>query len=183
MLTFPAGQTLATIQVSIKPDHLSENNETVFVNLSAPVNATLVDNQATGTILDDDDVVLAVNRETQRAIALDAVWFVREPFGIDNPNYFGTDKRSRIALFTTNLITTPDLVVTAQAVDDQQGVYQLPVEFVGTVPSFVPLIPSAPVLTQIIVKLPDGITSPRDLQVAVTARNRTSNKALIAVKP
>ena len=183
MLTIPPGQTVGTIQIGIKPDRLSENNETVFLNLSSPVNATLVDTQATGTILDDDAIVLAVDRDTQRGIALDAVWFVREPFGIDNPNYFGTDKRTRIALFTTNLILTNGLVVTAQAVDDQQVVYELPVEFVGTVPSFVPVLPDAPVLTQIIVKLPDGITTPRDLQVSVTARGRTSNKALIAVKP
>jgi hypothetical protein len=33
------------------------------------------------------------------------------------------------------------------------------------------------------VKLPDGITSPRDLQISVTARGRTSDKATIAVKP
>jgi hypothetical protein len=183
MVTLPAGQTLATIQASIKPDQLSENNETVFVNLSSPVNATLDDNQATGTILDDDAIVLAVDRNTQRAIALDAVWFVGEPFGVNNPNYPGADKQTRVALFTTNLILTPDLVVTAQAVDDQQVVFQLPVEFVGSVPSFIPIVPNAPVLTQIIVKLPDGITTPRDLQVSVTARGRTSNKALIAVTP
>ena len=183
MLTIPAGQTIGTVQIQIKQDRLSENNETVFLNLSSPVNATLVDTQATGTILDDDAIVLAVDRDTQRAIALDAVWFVREPFGVTNPNYFGADQRTRVALFTTNLILTDGLVVTAQAVDDQQVVYELPVEFVGTVPSFVAVLPDAPILTQIIVKLPDGITTPRDLQVSVTARGRTSNKAAIAVKP
>ena len=183
MMTIPAGQTSATIPISIRPDHLSENNETVFLNLSSPVNATIVDNQATGTILDDDEIVLAANRNTQRAIALDAVWFMQEPFGVDNPNYLGADKRTRVALFTTNLILTPDLVVTAQAVDDQQVVYQLPVEFVGNVPSFVSILPQAPFLTQIIVKLPDGISSPRDLQVSVTARGRTSDTVPIAVKP
>jgi len=183
MVTIPAGQTVATVQIQIKQDGLNENNETVLLNLSSPVNATLVDTQATGTIIDDDAIVLAVNRDTLRAIALDAVWFVGEPFAITNPNYLGTDQRTRVALFTTNLVLTDGLVITAQAVDDQQVVYQLPVEFVGNVPSFVPVHPSAPSLTQIIVKLPDGITSPRDLQVSVTARGRTSNKALIAVKP
>jgi len=183
MVTIPAGQTVATVQIQIKQDGLNENNETVLLNLSSPVNATLVDTQATGTIIDDDAIVLAVNRDTLRAIALDAVWFVGEPFGITNPNYLGADQRTRVALFTTNLVLTDGLVITAQAVDDQQVVYQLPVEFVGNVPSFVPVHPSAPSLTQIIVKLPDGITSPRDLQVSVTARGRTSNKALIAVKP
>lgn len=183
MLTIPAGQTLATIPISIRPDRLNEIDETVFLNLSSPVNATLVDNQAIGTIIDDDPIVLMVNRDTQRAIALDAVWFVQEPFGVNNPNYFGADKRTRIALFTTNLALSADLVITAQAVDDQQVVYQLPVEFVGNVPGFVPILPDAPFLTQIIVKLPDGITSPRDLQISVTARGRTSDKVPVAVKP
>jgi hypothetical protein len=183
MLTIPAGQTLASIPISIRPDRLNESDETVFLNLSSPVNATLVGNQATGTIIDDDPIVLMVNRDTQRAVAIDAVWFVQEPFGVNNPNYLGADKRTRVALFTTNLALTADLVITAQAVDDQQVVYQLPVEFVGNVPSFVAILPDAPFLTQIIVKLPDGITSPRDLQISVTARGRTSDKATIAVKP
>jgi hypothetical protein len=182
-VTLLPGQTLANITVQGKADRLSESNETILVNLTAAGNATLVDNQAVGTILDDDPAVLATELNSQRAIALDAVTFVQEPFGIDNPNYFGTDKRSRIALFTTNLIHTPDLIVTAQAVDDQQVVYPLTVEFVGTVPSFIPVLPEAPFLTQIIVKLPDGITSPRDLQINVTTRGRISNKVLIAVKP
>jgi hypothetical protein len=183
MLTIPAGQTLATIPISIRPDRLNEIDETVFLNLSSPVNATLVDNQAIGTIIDDDPIVLMVNRDTQRAIALDAVWFVQEPFGVNNPDYLGADKRTRIALFTTNLALSADLVITAQAVDDQQVVYQLPVEFVGNVPGFVPILPDAQFLTQIIVKLPDGITRSRDLQITVTARGRTSDKVPVAVKP
>jgi hypothetical protein len=183
MLTFAPGQTVANIAVLGKADRLNESNETVLVNLSSAVNATLVDSQGIGTILDDDPAVLATELNSQRAIALDAVTFVREPFGIENPNYFGTDKRSRIALFTTNLIHTPDLVVTAEALDDQQVVYPLTVEFVGLVPGFVATLPEAPFLTQIIVKLPDGITTPRDLQINITTRGRFSNKVLVAVKP
>lgn len=183
MVTISPGQTLVNVGFLGKADRLNESNETVFLNLSSPVNATLVDNQGVGTILDDDPPVLATELNSQRAIALDAVTFVREPFGLENPNYFGTDKRTRIALFTTNLIHTPDLVVTAEAVDDQQVVFPLTVEFVGIVPGFVAVVPEAPFLTQIIVKLPDGITSPRDLQISVTARGRFSSKVLVAVKP
>jgi hypothetical protein len=183
MLTFAPGQTVANIAVLGKADRLNESNETVLVNLSSAVNATLVDSQGIGTILDDDPAVLATELNSQRAIALDAVTFVREPFGIENPNYFGTDKRSRIALFTTNLIHTPDLVVTAEALDDQQVVYPLTVEFVGLVPGFVATLPEAPFLTKIIVKLPDGITTPRDLQINITTGGRFSNKVLVAVKP
>ena len=183
MATISPGQTLLNVGFQAKPDRLNESNETVFLNLSSPVNATLADNQGVGTILDDDAPVLATELNSQRAIALDAVTFVREPFGVTNPNYFGTDKRTRVALFTTNLIVTQDLVVTAEAIDDQQTVHQLPVEFVGLVPNFVSVVPEAPFLTQIIVRLPEGITTPGDLQVSVTARGRFSSKVLVAVKP
>jgi hypothetical protein len=45
------------------------------------------------------------------------------------------------------------------------------------------VVPEAPVLTQIIVRLPESITSAGDLQVRFTAPGRTSNPVLIGVKP
>jgi hypothetical protein len=56
-------------------------------------------------------------------------------------------------VFTLNLILTLGVVVTAQGVDDQQATHQLPVEFVGNVPSFIPVIPQEPALTQIVLKV------------------------------
>lgn len=53
-LSFAAGQTTATIVVQVRGDLLKEANETFFVNLSAPVNATLADGQGQVTILNDD---------------------------------------------------------------------------------------------------------------------------------
>ncbi|HEX7155181.1 MAG TPA: Calx-beta domain-containing protein [Thermoanaerobaculia bacterium] len=53
-LLFPAGETEATIVVTLHGDTLIENNETFFVNLSGPSNATLADAQGSGTIADDD---------------------------------------------------------------------------------------------------------------------------------
>jgi hypothetical protein len=48
--------------VLINGDLLTEPDETFLVNLSAPVNATLTDNQATGTILNDDsDPALSID--------------------------------------------------------------------------------------------------------------------------
>ena len=49
-LTFPAGMIGRTIIVTIRPG--SDPTETFFVDLTNPVNATLVDNQASGRILD-----------------------------------------------------------------------------------------------------------------------------------
>ncbi|HKB19631.1 MAG TPA: Calx-beta domain-containing protein, partial [Gaiellaceae bacterium] len=53
-LTFAAGQTTKTVTVLVKGDLLNENNETYFVNLSGPTNATITDGQGIGTIVDDD---------------------------------------------------------------------------------------------------------------------------------
>ena len=53
-LTFPPGVTSRTITVPINADAVPEPNETFFVNLSAPTNATIADGQGLGTIIDDD---------------------------------------------------------------------------------------------------------------------------------
>ena len=53
-LTIPAGSTTGTVTVAVTADALNEPTETFLVNLSAPVNATIGDGQATGTITDDD---------------------------------------------------------------------------------------------------------------------------------
>jgi hypothetical protein len=53
-LTFAPGETLRTIVVLIRGDGKTEDDETLFVNLSKPTNATLADSQAVVTILNDD---------------------------------------------------------------------------------------------------------------------------------
>jgi uncharacterized protein (TIGR03437 family) len=53
-LTFNPGQTTQTILVPVNGDTTFEQNETFFVNLSTPVNATILDNQGQGTITNDD---------------------------------------------------------------------------------------------------------------------------------
>lgn len=66
-------------------------------------------------------------------------------------------KRTRISVFTLNLVLTPGLVITAHGVDSQRVLHQLPVEFVGNVPGFNPVVPQEPFLTQIVLRLPDAI--------------------------
>ncbi|BFM39776.1 peptidylprolyl isomerase [Synechocystis sp. LKSZ1] len=53
-LTIPAGQLTGQINVPIIGDTLDENSETFVVNLSNPVGAVLSNNQAVGTIEQDD---------------------------------------------------------------------------------------------------------------------------------
>lgn len=181
-LSFFPGQTTNNIVVPIFADQLSESDETFTINLNNPNNVIITDAQGIGTIIDDDAPLLATAAHSQRAIALDAL-MLREPFLLTNPNYLGTDKRARISLFTLNLILTPGLVVTAEAVDSQQVVHQLSVESVQNVPNFLAIVPEEPFLTQIVLKLPEGIVSAGDLQVSIRTRHKTSNQVLIAVKP
>src|SRR5262249_54575698 len=50
-LTFNAGTTSKTINVSVNGDKTAESNETFFVNLSSPMNAAIADSQGVGTIV------------------------------------------------------------------------------------------------------------------------------------
>jgi uncharacterized repeat protein (TIGR01451 family) len=60
-LTFDPGEVLQTVTVAVVGDTTFERvlpeglNETFFVNLSDPVNATIADNRGLGTILGDDE--------------------------------------------------------------------------------------------------------------------------------
>ena len=53
-VVFAPGQTSQTIVVTTLGDRRDEADETLNVNLAAPVNATIADAQGIGTILDDD---------------------------------------------------------------------------------------------------------------------------------
>ena len=53
-LTFAAGETIKTITVDVVGDTLSEDDETLYVNLSNPSNGVILDGQGLGTITNDD---------------------------------------------------------------------------------------------------------------------------------
>ena len=53
-LTFPAGATSETVTVQVVGDTIFEGSEAFRVNLSNPVNASIGDGVAVGTILNDD---------------------------------------------------------------------------------------------------------------------------------
>ena len=56
-LTFARGQTAKTVAVAVVGDTVLEQNETITVTLSSPVNATLGTATATGTVTNDDTAV------------------------------------------------------------------------------------------------------------------------------
>jgi hypothetical protein len=60
-LTFAPGTVTRTVVVPVLGDTVNEGNETFFVNLGAPANATLADAQGQGTIQDDDAAGLSIS--------------------------------------------------------------------------------------------------------------------------
>ncbi len=56
-LTFDAGNTSKILSILVNGDTDVEPNETLLLNLSAPVNAALATTSATGTILNDDGII------------------------------------------------------------------------------------------------------------------------------
>ena len=84
--TIPAGNTTYPFAVAVNGDTTPEPNETFFVNVSNPVNATIADGQGVGTILNDDVPVVEI--------------FQIQGSGAASP-------------FATQLVTTSDNVVTA----------------------------------------------------------------------
>ena len=61
-VTIPAGQTTASVTVNVVGETVDEDTERFFVDLSAPVDATVDDGRGVGTILSDDGPpALAVN--------------------------------------------------------------------------------------------------------------------------
>ena len=181
-LTFAAGETTKTISIAINDDLFVENNEALQLSLSNPGPGAFIGSPSTTllTILDNDasSPVLLTEENTTKAIALDSVTFVRDPFPLTNPHNFSLDQRTRILLFATGFELSPGeslAIVSAQAEDSQQRVYPLTVEHVAKVPGLSSV-------TQIVVRLPDSAPTPGNLLISITVRGSTSNKASIAVK-
>ena len=58
-LTFAAGEWAKTVVVTVNGDTLAEGNETFVVKLSNAVGAVIADNQAMGTIIDEEGMIAA----------------------------------------------------------------------------------------------------------------------------
>ena len=114
-----------------------------------------------------------------RALVLDSVTWVGEPFPVMTSRNFSLDARSRVMFFATgvNLTSADDIsAITASAEDSQNRIHPLAVEFVGKVPGF-------EWLTQVIVKLPDELESLGEVRVSINVRGAISNKVPFSVRP
>jgi uncharacterized protein (TIGR03437 family) len=122
---------------------------------------------------------LLTEEGTGRAVALDSVTWLREPFPVLTPYDFSPDARTRVMLFAADVDAASAenvSAVTAQAEDSQHKVYPLAVEFVGKVPGF-------EWLTQVVVKLPDELSNAGEVLVSINVRGTSSNKVPLGIKP
>jgi hypothetical protein len=60
MVTFNPGETTKSVSVEVLGDNIDEVNETYFVNLTNPTNATIATAQGSGTIFDDDGPTMSL---------------------------------------------------------------------------------------------------------------------------
>lgn len=143
----------------------------IFFNISLP-NFTITGsvNSAPPTLLTEEN--------TNRAIALDTVTFMRDPFPLTNPYNFSPDQRTRIMLFAIGLELMPGedaSVVTAQAEDAAHRIYPLTIEHVGKAPGF-------DWMTQVNIRLPDGLANVGDIWVSISLRGAVSNRVVIGMR-
>jgi uncharacterized protein (TIGR03437 family) len=142
----------------------------IFFNISLSNFSITPDSTAAPTLLTEGN--------TNRAIALDSVTFLRDPFPLATVNNFSLDQRTRITLFAIGLELLPGedvSVVTAQAEDSGHKIYPLKVEYVGKVPGF-------DWLTQVGIRLPDDFLNAGDVLVSVNLRGAVSNKVVIGIR-
>jgi len=122
--------------------------------------------------------LLLTEDDSLKALAVDSIFYQRDPLPLLNNNNLGSDKRTRITLLLVDLdLFSGELlsVITAQAIDQSQVAHDLPVEDLRKVPGF-------PWMTQLTVRLPSNLVVPNQLSVSVTARGKTSNAATIRVQ-
>jgi uncharacterized protein GlcG (DUF336 family) len=121
--------------------------------------------------------VLISHEDSTRAIAFESVTQQREPFSPVAPVRFGNDNQTRVMLFVMNLTLQPGDTVSAismSAEDSAHHVYQLPVEFFGSVPD-------QPWATSLVVRLSSDMNDVGDVLLRVTYRGVSSNRVRLAI--
>ena len=121
--------------------------------------------------------VLLSEATSTRAIALESVSLKGEPFPLTQNIPFGSDPRTRIAIFATNIELLAGEGTNAFTADVQDAAgkrYPLKVEYSGTVPGF-------PGVTMFIVRLADDLTAVGDVLLGIHLHGTSSNRVRIGI--
>jgi hypothetical protein len=116
--------------------------------------------------------ILLTKPNSTRAIAVESVTLLAEPFAPTANIPFGADSRTRVMLFASNLSLLPGETaanVSASAEDGNHLIYPLTVEYVGSVSG-------ATDVTAVIVRLNDNLGDVGDVLIGITLHGATSNR-------
>ena len=122
LATFAPTTTATTVTVHVVGDNVNEDDESFFVNLSgASLNATIADNQATGTIYDDDGFLTFIEAESLALI--EALYGVSGlAVSPDGAHLYATGQfDDAISVFTRNATTGALTFVEVLREGDVQG--------------------------------------------------------------
>ena len=139
VVTFAPGETTQTVTVPINGDTIDETNETFFINLTAPTNATIADAQGLGTITDDD---------VAPTVSIDDVTVVEGNAGVTN------------AVFTVTLSAASGQTVTVLATP-ADGTATSPLDYLG-LPVTVTFAPGETTKTVTVAVNGDAVVEPNE---------------------
>ena len=123
--------------------------------------------------------VLLTDSFTNRAVALHSELLTRDPFKVVSPNNFGSDKRTRVALFAMNINLfsgETESAIVARAVSPSGVIYSLPVKYVTRVPGY-------DWLWHVVVVLPQDSSISGNITLTITLHGATSNPVTVAIAP
>ena len=185
-VTFNPGEKIKTASVLVNGDINREADETFFVNIKNPINATISRAQGIAIILNDDtldppQLILEENATNpNQAAALDSLLFLRDPFSVKSPATWlnlGPDSNTRLLIFASTLHlaqTDTSASVVINITDVNGSKYDVPAEDVRPVPNQTDL-------TQITFRLPDNLPT-GTCALVIKFHGLFSNQGILRIK-
>jgi hypothetical protein len=119
--------------------------------------------------------VLISEANSTRAVALESVTRLHEPFDLNARHAFGADRRTRIQLYVLNLERDADIsAITVDAEDGARRVYPLKVEHIG-------VVPGQEWMHSLTVRLNDEMGNVGDVLVRMSYKNVASNRVRVGI--
>ena len=135
------------------------------------------DGQPKAFLLTPTQPLLMTEPNSTKAVVLESVALLRDPFSLQTRHPLSPDRRTRLTIVARNIEVVAGENIpppTVQAENEQHQLIDLPVEFIGK-------IPGATWLTQITVRLPDQLNTAGGIQLRVSFRGQLSNTGSITM--
>src|SRR5215216_3324602 len=144
VLTYPGGVNHSLRITPSKSGYIFDPLGLIFISSSSFSENKIVNFVGTqNPVVSVQMPTLLTQENSQRALALDSVMWVSEPFGVANINNLSADQHTRISLFAVNMEQSS--LIGAQAEDSLGQIFPLIIEHICAVPN-------VPWLKQVVVR-------------------------------